>query len=353
LNRSLVKSEIRHGGDLHQALELYGGSIDQWVDLSTGISPWSYPAPAFNESAWRQLPPSNRVLIAAASAYYECDKSHIICTPGSQLAIRLIPHLLEQKQVVAIPLIGYQEHANSWQMAGHSVRRYRDYKHLLELIHTEAITNAVVINPNNPTAEKVAPSSLKILSDEISGILLVDEAFSDTDPSNSVCREPFNTSSNMIVLRSIGKFFGLAGARIGFVIGIHPIVTQLNQLLSPWSISGPSLKLASLALSDTQWQAKQRQRISENAQRQRLVLDSIKRTDCNYSYKDQSLFFSVFASHSAITSLHTAFAEQKIWTRLGDPYLDQGEEQLNWLRLSLVGERLDRLAKALVTININ
>jgi len=353
MTNPIFTNAIRHGGDIQRALELYGGKTDEWLDLSTGISPWSYPVPALNDSLWRDLPSSNQALITAASRYYGCAESQIITTPGSQLAIRLIPQFLDQKQTVAIPLIGYQEHAKSWQIADHLVTPYRDFSHLQQLVNSEKVANVVLINPNNPSGEKVSPEQLSGLSKNLVGLLLIDEAFSDVDPSSSVCSKATSADSNIVVLKSLGKFFGLAGARVGFAIGVHPIVAKLNQLLSPWSMSGPSIKLAASALNDTDWQVMQRQRITENAEKQKFVLGSIKHTMTDYRLKEHGLFFSVFGQHSDLTDLHTRMAEQKIWTRLGDPYVGQNQNKLNWLRLSLAGDHLHRLSVALKTININ
>lgn len=351
MNNNLEKTSVRHGGDLANAMALYGGATNEWLDLSTGISPWSYPIPAFDNHIWRELPAPHDDLMAAAASYYQCPPSEVTATPGSQLAIRLIPQLIDHKQTVAIPLIGYQEHASAWKMAGHTVLRYQNSDELFELTNSGAVNNAVVINPNNPTGELITSTLLKALSERLSGLLLIDEAFSDLDNSHS--RSDMAIESNTVVLKSIGKFFGLAGARIGFTLGTHPVVEKLKQLLSPWSIAAPSIALATLALNDTQWQTMQRTRIKEHAQKQRVIVSEVAHSLPNSYYCDQSLFFSIFAENQAITSLHTQLAEQKIWARLGDSFVDTNQCQLNWLRLSLAADQLDRLSRALQSANTN
>jgi cobalamin biosynthetic protein CobC len=351
----MVNQQVRHGGDLENAIQQYGGASHEWLDLSTGISPWNYPIPEFDTSTWRTLPSPQTQLVAAASAYYQCRISDIAITPGSQLAIRLIPNLLNtklpnQKQAVAIPLIGYQEHANSWQMADHKVIRYCDFNELNDLVSDKRVSNVVVINPNNPTTERLSAANLNKISSTLSGLLIVDEAFADLDSNHSLPsghKQLFH-NNNVIVLKSIGKFFGLAGARIGFAVGIHPIVSQLRTLLSPWSVAGPSMELATLALNDKQWQRSQIERIKRHAEQQRLAMDVIKQSAPNCKILDQGLFFSVFDQNDRIVRLHKHLAQMKIWARLGDPFVDRQQKKLNWLRLSLAGDQLDRLTAALM-----
>lgn len=343
----------RHGGDLLRALELYGGDYEQWLDLSTGISPWNYPIPAFDESTWRNLPRPDDALLKVASNYYGCRPSEIIATPGSQLSIRLIAQCVDPKQTVAIPSIGYQEHAASWALAGHTVIRYRGADELADLIERACITSAVIINPNNPTGERFTAQRLQDFANGLSGVLIVDEAFADLhrNADTSPCTKEFE--SNLIRFKSIGKFFGLAGARIGFTIGVHSAITKVEQLLSPWSIAAPSAELAILALSDVQWHQHQIDRINRHAKQQRTVIASAKRhlPDCEIA--DQGLFFSLFSSDDAITKLHQHLITHKIWSRLGDSYQAQNGSERNWLRLSLAGEDLNRLSKAFASITMN
>ncbi|MGK0373913.1 MAG: cobalamin biosynthetic protein CobC [Arenicella sp.] len=347
--------QVRHGGDIENAIQNYGGEPQEWLDLSTGISPWNYPIPQFEPSTWRNLPSPDGELLAAASAYYQCQSSEIAVTPGSQLAIRLIPQLLKGKQTVAVPLIGYQEHANSWELAGHKVFRYQTVAELDKMMADGLVNNSIVINPNNPTAEQISTDRLAQVSSRLSGLLIVDQAFSDLyrNDKDHDSLGLLNRNSNVVILKSIGKFFGLAGARIGFAIGKHPIVNQLQMLFSPWSIAGPSLQLATMALRDTEWQRTQIKRINQHAERQRLALSVIKQSMPSSQINDQGLFFSIFDNNDRIVRLHQHLAKDNIWARLGDPFQDQFNEQLNWLRLSLAGDQLDRLSATLQSLSTN
>lgn len=352
-----VKDEnsCRHGGDLDRAIKTYGGKTEDWLDLSTGISPWSYPADEPTQATWRNLPPKTSDLISAASEYYQFPNENIVATPGSQIAIRLIPQLLSEPQRVAVPSIGYQEHTSSWRAAGHTIVEYTNAQDLEHLIDTQSVESCVLINPNNPTGEYFEHDFICHLEQKLSGILLLDEAFADCAFDKQIHQTNmghFSSSEKVIMLKSIGKFFGLAGARVGFVIGTAPLIETLRFLLEPWSISAPSMTIASQALRDFDWQAHQRMRISMHATEQRNLLSRFAETLDHANIIDQKLFFTLFAEETCLIELHEHLAKQQIWSRLGDSYKDKPQKSnqiivKNWLRLSLAGEQLPRLTGAL------
>lgn len=359
-DRLTTPSRPRHGGDLDVALAQFGGQASEWLDLSTGISPWAYPIPEVNESVWRELPSSHHTLIKVAAHYYGCPRSAIFPTPGSQIAIRLIPNLIRSASRVGVPTIGYQEHAYSWKQSGHAVERYSSFDELKNLIDLGKIDNAVVINPNNPSCEFVSAKNLALISQSLSGILIIDEAFADLDSRQSLSQIQSIPAHlvpthrrNTIVLRSLGKFFGLAGARIGFVVSHHALAQQLNALLCPWSINAAAQHIAEQALQDTHWQTMQKQRIQEHSQQLngliKTYIDGYSQT--HYTHQSQGLFTTITGDAKHLELLHRNLAQQHIWTRIGDVTLDQNGAQLNWLRLSLPGDRFDQLATALTSLS--
>ncbi len=337
--------QIRHGGNLQEAIQIYGGLATDWLDLSTGISPWAYPVAEITEEIWRNLPQQSVKLKEIAAAYYCCNESDLSLSPGSQLAIRLLPTLITQKQIVAVPLIGYQEHMHAWQVAGHEIVFYKSIEQLKQLISASAITSAVVINPNNPTGETARPAELNEIASKISGLLIVDEAFSDTQTDLSVIDKAL--LANIFILRSIGKFFGLAGARIGFLISAHPANKELQALFNPWSISAPSQYIAELALADTDWQEFQRNRLLNQSNEVRDCLNSClsQFEQHQIHIKGGILFNSVFSNAGFIEQLQNKLAQQKIWSRIGD--IKNGS---NWLRLGLPGDELSRFKRVIESI---
>lgn len=322
---------VKHGGNIEDAVKRYGSPRDQWLDLSTGISPWSYPVENLPKQVWNQLPPPNTELIAAAAKYYGVRTEHVTAIPGSQIAIRLIPQLFKPAKV-AIPSLGYQEHIASWRMANHQITTYHNTNELLELVLNKHVEHVVIINPNNPSGEMLTIQTIEKIASQLTGSLIIDEAFIDTyDMTTGVHSATSDIHKNMIVLRSVGKFFGLAGIRLGFAIGFHQKLSLLNALLEPWSLSHVSQYIGTQALQDTQWQQQQAARISQ----QQSTFQSILKPFLNlyltqYELKNAALFNTVLAPKEELLELHHKLATQSIWTRLGN----QGDDP-SWLRFGL------------------
>ncbi len=332
----------RHGGNLHHAIKCYGGKPIDWLDLSTGISPWAYPAASkhVDSEHWRNLPAPPDALLEAAAAYYGCSLTSIGVTPGTQLAIRLLPTLIAQTHRVAIPRLGYQEHSFAWQNAGHEVVYYASIEELHSLVNAREIDSLVVINPNNPSGAMMPKQTLVTLSKRVAGVVVVDEAFADLDKTLSLSSEL--ALDNIVILRSLGKFFGLAGARIGFVVSNHPLANALTSLLGPWSINGAAQELAKKALKDTAWQQQQIQRVLAQSVELSTLLKQYFGDAVNASVKSQGLFTTILGDDARLRIAHQSLAKEQIWTRLGDRQNGQ-----NWLRFSLPGKHFLRLANSL------
>ncbi|MBF0401679.1 MAG: threonine-phosphate decarboxylase [Magnetococcales bacterium] len=240
---------LEHGGGIRQAAARFGLPPAQWLDLSTGINPLGWTPLAIPSWCWSRLPEEADGLEAAAHAYYQ--STLLLPVAGSQAAIQLLPRLRPPGRV-AVLTPTYSEHAQAWEMNGHQVVGMTPAA--LE-IAVESFEVVVVVNPNNPTGTLL--KSEKLLSwynrlQQRGGWLVVDEAFMDATPAHTLV--PHLGLPGLIVLRSIGKFFGLAGARLGFVLAEWALLQQLRQLLGPWSLAGPSRWLASHALTDVAWQ---------------------------------------------------------------------------------------------------
>jgi len=239
---------LEHGGRIRDAAQRWGIPHAAWLDLSTGIAPWPYPVPPLPHEVWQRLPEEEDGLAAVARDYYGAHGTMgLLALPGSQAAIQALPHLFPPGRV-ALPLPTYNEHPAAWQAAGHA------------LVDWEAPSDyAVVCNPNNPTGERFSRAALLDRARQVR-LLVVDEAFIDAEPAESLagCNK-----ENIVVLRSLGKFFGLAGARLGVAIGAPALLDRLRAALGPWAVSHPARWAARQALADRGWQAVQRERLIE------------------------------------------------------------------------------------------
>ncbi len=233
-----------HGGRLAAAAAHFADAPTPWIDLSTGISPWAYPVPDMAPSVLSRLPEPEelgRLEAVAASAFGVKNPGEVVAVPGSDIAIRLLGSLVPGKRSAMLKPI-YSGHIAAWPDA-------------VEISMAEADKHDLLIlaNPNNPDGRVIKPDRLR----QFRGQLIVDEAFADTDPVVSLLPE----RGNAIVLRSFGKFFGLAGIRLGFVVTDLPVAQRLRALLGDWPISGIAMTTGLAAYQDEHWQDKQRTRL--------------------------------------------------------------------------------------------
>lgn len=251
---------LEHGGRLRLASQRYGIALHEWVDLSTGIAPWPYPVPEIPLSVWQRLPEDDDDLLDVARAYY--GAKNLLAVNGSQAAIMALPRL-RAPGVVAVLAPSYGEYAPAWRAAGHQV--IECVAEDLRQQDVEAIDVMVLASPNNPDGCYFSREVLLALAQRLSesnGWLIVDEAFADVDSENSLANiAGMAGAENVIVLRSLGKFFGLAGARVGFCIAAPNVLSRLQEVLGPWPLAHPSRFIAKFGLGDTAWQAAQRQRL--------------------------------------------------------------------------------------------
>ncbi|WP_194789439.1 threonine-phosphate decarboxylase CobD [Pseudomonas sp. UFMG81] len=260
---------LEHGGRLLRAVKHYGIAREQWLDLSSGIAPWAYPVPPIPLDAWARLPEVEDGLEAAARQYYGVQ--HLLAVAGSQAAIQVLPHMRGSSRVGVLSPC-YAEHPHAWQRAGHT---------LVELDETQveaaldSLDVLLLVNPNNPTGRLVPPEQLLAWHARLAargGWLLVDEAFMDNSPAHSIsdCAD----RPGLIVLRSFGKFFGLAGVRLGFVIAEPALLQAVAEALGPWTVSGPSRVLGQACFADGAAHAAQIARCAQASQRLATLLES-------------------------------------------------------------------------------
>ncbi|WP_237477591.1 threonine-phosphate decarboxylase CobD [Lichenibacterium dinghuense] len=248
-----------HGGDLGAARAAFPAAPEPWVDLSTGINPLPYPIPPLDPAAWTALPDAGaaRALEAAAGRAYGADPAGVAAAPGTEAVIQWLPRLCAARRVGVLGFT-YGDHARAWAAAGAAVETVDTLDALA------GFDAAVVVNPNNPDGRLVAPADLAALAGRV-GLLVVDEAFADVvEPAWSLAPAP---PPNAVVLRSFGKFFGLAGLRLGFAVAAPARAAALRAALGPWAVSGPALAVGRAALADDAWAGAARARLARDAAR--------------------------------------------------------------------------------------
>lgn len=253
---------LGHGGRLGAARTAWPDAPTPWLDLSTGINPCPYPAPVLAPEAWTRLPDPLALQAleqAAARAFGVEDPTRVVAAAGSEALIRLLPRLLAARRI-AIPARTYSGHAEAWRAAGAEPVTVDDPTADLR----------VLVNPDNPTGQALSPDQVLDLTD---GPLLVDEAFVEVDPALSVAALAGTAGhERLTVLRSFGKFHGLAGARLGFLIAEPALAARVRRALGDWPVSGPAIAAGLAAYADPDWAVQTRQGLIKNAARLDVLL---------------------------------------------------------------------------------
>lgn len=329
-----IDAPAEHGGDLAAMRAAFSAAPLPWLDLSTGINPWPYPVSRIPLSAWHRLPEAadvQAVRVAAAAYYGVSSADQVVLAPGSQAIIQWLPRLRGRSRV-AIVGPTYAEHARSWAASGHDVVSATPSDTV-----GRDIDVVVVGRPNNPDGRIASFSWLEQAASRLGrrgGWLVVDEAFADCLETPSVTA--VLRGEAVISLRSFGKFFGLAGGRLGAALTNNPVRDDLAQALGPWCVPGPMLAIAGRAYADQTWIARTRTRLAQAAARlDRLV------TRAGLRVVGGTTMFRLYESVRA-PMLFDALAAAGIYVR-------RFEADPTWLRLGLPpnAEADRRLAQAL------
>jgi cobalamin biosynthetic protein CobC len=292
-----------HGGGLDAAAQQYGGVRSDWIDLSTGINPVPYPIGNLPADAWTALPDARAfdALEQAARRFWNIpDRAAVLAAPGASSLIARIP-LLRPAGQVDIPQPTYNEHWAAFEQAGWTSG-------------ATAATARVLVHPNNPTGTWYDRDTLN------APLTIIDESFGDVSPDRSLIAETVNPGR--IVLKSFGKFWGLAGLRLGFAIGLPEDINLLKSALGPWQVSGPALAIGTQALTDPDWAITTRRRLAKDADK----LDEMMHA-AGAQLRGGTSLFRLYHVDSA-SSWQARMARHHIWTRIF-PYSD------HFLRLGL------------------
>ena len=331
-------ADIAHGGNLDAARRLFPGAPEPLIDLSTGINPHAYPVPPLPPETFTRLPEPTAVAAlesVAAKRYGAPSAAHVVAAPGTQILLPLIASML-QPGVARVLAPTYAEHARAARLAGHECADVADVAAL------DGARLAVVVNPNNPDGRMVPRDALLAVRAEL---LVVDEAFGevtegagarmaawDSCPAMALGTLAGDVRPGLVVLRSFGKFHGLAGVRLGFAIAAPETTAWLRARLGPWAVSGPAVAIGTAALRDRAWAAAMRRRLATDCARLDALLAAADLTVCGGT----SLFRLVRGPLALFDSLGQAgivvrrFVDRPGLFRLGVPPDDAA-----WTRLTV------------------
>ncbi|MEY9359868.1 cobalamin biosynthetic protein CobC [Bradyrhizobium yuanmingense] len=316
-----------HGGNLDLAQRRFGGRAEDWIDLSTGINRMPYPVGEVSPRAWSALPSRAEIeaLHRAAQQAYRTS-APVVAMGGAQAAIQLLPQLAAPGRArILAPT--YNEYAGVLSAAGW------DIQEVAELDALAGADLAIVVNPNNPDGRCHSRKDLLALLPRV-GRLVVDESFADPDPQLSLALDA--DRPGLLILRSFGKFYGLAGLRLGFAIGDAADIDKLAAMSGPWPVSGAAIEIGCRALRDQAWAEATSARLARDCVR----LDAMAHSR-SWRLIGGTPLFRLYETAAAVAA-QERLARAHIWSRIF-------AQQPTWLRLGLPGSEAEwtRLGEAL------
>ncbi len=258
----------------------------------------------------------------AGLAFGVNDWSRIAATAGAEIGLRWLPFALGSRDTCVLSPT-YASHARAWAAAG------------ARLVGQDHAAVVVLVNPNNPDGRILAVDDLLARADALSardGWLIVDESFIEAGDARSVASAEH---PRIVVIRSFGKFYGLAGVRLGFLIGAPDLMARVRGIQGDWPVSADAISAGLAAYPDAGW----RQRTQSQLARHSARLDGVLKRSGFEIIGGTKLFRLTRAGDAA--KRFAALAEQGILAR---PF----DHDPTWLRFGLPGpSAVDRVEAAL------
>lgn len=315
-----------HGGNVAAARAAFPDAPTPWLDLSTGINPRPWDVWRAGVVDWAALPDvmALKALEADAARFFGVAPERVCAVPGTEIGLRLLG-------ILGLPLPmryrapGYGTYAEVGEARPVAERD----------LEKEARGGGTILiaQPNNPDGAALSEARLQDIAGRLEaagGVLVLDEAFAETQDQPSAAAR---LGDRVIALRSFGKFFGLAGVRLGFVLAAPERLAPLRRQLGSWPVNSAALAIGRAAYCDPAWIAQTRTRLRQDADR----LDALLRRHgfepsgvCPlFRLVSTSNAGSLFERLAAEGILTRPFAYAPDWLRVGLPGSDVGFERLD------------------------
>jgi threonine-phosphate decarboxylase len=251
-----------HGGQLRQIAERFGIPVSRLLDFSANINPEGPPAPALsclrasldNPTTLTHYPDLSEMELKRSLASYAGVRPENVVVANGFVPIldAVLRSLPIQKCLVPMP--AFVEYRRTLERARvevfpHGLTPNSDFSYGSDDLLNGPHQAVLLANPQNPSGALTSRDTLLRLAEE-AGVrntyVLLDEAFIDYSPADSLTRE-INRFPNLIVFRSVTKFFGMPGLRVAYAVANANLSEKLQEAIAPWSIT----TLASLAAGAT------------------------------------------------------------------------------------------------------
>lgn len=312
-----------HGGNLREMGNRFGIAPEKIVDFSASVNPLGFPESlvpslrAGTRRIHRYPDPFYRDLRTRIGDEFSLSPERIAVGNGSSELIHLLPRAVPHRRwLVVAP--GYSDYADACRKAGKTVRFF--YVKPEDGFRPDWIgfeghlskTDAVILgNPNNPTgvlADRTEILTLALRWEKI--LFVVDEAFIDfVDPEgNPSLLSDEGIPSNVVVIRSFTKIFGVPGLRLGFAAGSKSLIENIHAVKEPWTVNCFAEEAGRRFLGEKRYLERTRRLI-------RVELDYLER---NIQSIGGFLPYPSSANFVLVRSLRKDWPGKKIQTRLMD-----------------------------------
>lgn len=247
-----------HGGTLDKLARELNVEKDSIIDFSANINPLglSKGARAAIENgidSIKDYPDDESTeLVEALAKYHHLPTENLLVGNGSIEFIYLIARMLRDKKVLVV-VPAFSEYERALTIAGANI----EFFYLSEAdgfkVETDKLSARLkegfdalwIANPSNPNGRLLSKSATKEIlatTKELGLLSIIDEAFMDFAEEDSI-KTCAPDNANLIVLRSMTKFFALAGLRIGYIFAEKNMIAKIKEIKEPWTLN----RLGSLA----------------------------------------------------------------------------------------------------------
>lgn len=261
-----------HGGRVFEAAQRWGVAPDQVLDFSANLNPWGPPQSvkdAVARADWTRYP-DDTALRAAFAQRCNLDPAAVVIGNGvagllfdtlriwrPRRVLLLEPSFAEYRRaliavnacLVTIPLRAEEAFQPNFARLAPFIR--------------EARVDTVILNsPHNPTGAAYPPDRLLDFIRTVaqhSVRVVLDESFADYQPEGSLASKAANLP-NVVVLRSLTKFYTMPGLRVGIAVAYPPLAQELHRQTAAWPVGAHALEAARAALADEDFAARTRNR---------------------------------------------------------------------------------------------
>lgn len=302
--KNVIETPI-HGGNIREIARMFNKDEASLLDFSANINPLGMSEKAKNAiiesiTASENYPDNNAAsLIEQLSTYHSMDKRQLLAGAGAIEFIYLIPRLFPPgKALIVGPAFSDYERAlriSGWEVDYLLLNSEENFKFDLEqlkLKFDEGYGQLWIANPANPTGIAVnleAMSEIIKIAQNRGVTVVVDEAFIDFCEEESF-KKQVTKFENLIVIRSLTKFFALAGLRIGYVIANSKIIQKIALIKEPWRLNSIAEAAAVESLKDKEYIQKTLENSKEN---RKEFLDQLNHLDFLKTYQGAANFLLV------------------------------------------------------------